>query len=310
MTIRRVGILHHPRLPDSQPLARAIGESVERLGLTAWLGSARDEEGLRRQAADLDLLITLGGDGTLLRAARLGSPHGVLLLGVNLGQLGFLAELTPAEVTSALPKILEGHYWVEERLMLRGKVRRTKSQVPGPQSSVLSPQPQVTGLGTEDWGLGTGDYFDALNDIVVGRGSLSRTVRVEARIDGDYLTTYVADGVIVATPTGSTAYSLAAGGPILEPELKNLLLTPIAPHLTVVHSLVLPSTAEVALRVATDHLASVTIDGQIDLPLEDGDTVIVTASPHVSRFVRLQPKAYFYRTLLERLSAKVARGMV
>jgi len=289
LTIQRIGILHHPRIPDSQPLARAIGESVERLGLTAWLGSARDEEGLRRQVAELDLLITLGGDGTLLRAARLGSPRGVLLLGVNLGQLGFLAELTPAEVVSALPKILEGHYWVEERLMLRGKVLSA-------QSAVRSPE--------------TGDSFDALNDIVVGRGSLSRTVRVEARIDGDYLTTYVADGVIVATPTGSTAYSLAAGGPILEPELQNLLLTPIAPHLTVVHSLVLPSTAQVALRVATDHLASVTIDGQIDLPLQDGDTVIVTASPHVSRFVRLQPKAYFYRTLLERLSAKVARGMV
>lgn len=291
MAIRRVGILHHPRIPDSQPLARAIGDSVERLGLTAWLGSAWDEENLRQQAVELDLLITLGGDGTLLRAARLGSPYGVLLLGVNLGQLGFLAELTPAEVVSALPGILEGHYWVEERLMLRGRVQ--KSQVKSQTSNVKS-----------------ADCFDALNDIVVGRGSLSRTVRVEARIDGDYLTTYVADGVIVATPTGSTAYSLAAGGPILEPELKNLLLTPIAPHLTVVHSLVLPATAEVALRVATDHPASVTIDGQIDLPLEDGDTVIVTASPHVSRFVRLQPKAYFYRTLLERLSAKVARGMV
>lgn len=291
MAIRRVGILHHPRIPDSQPLARAIGDSVERLGLTAWLGSAWDEESLRQQAVELDLLITLGGDGTLLRAARLGSPYGVLLLGVNLGQLGFLAELTPAEVVSALPGILEGHYWVEERLMLRGRVQ--KSQVKSQTSNVKS-----------------ADCFDALNDIVVGRGSLSRTVRVEARIDGDYLTTYVADGVIVATPTGSTAYSLAAGGPILEPELQNLLLTPIAPHLTVVHSLVLPATAEVTLRVSTDHPASVTIDGQIDLPLEDGDTVIVTASPHVSRFVRLQPKAYFYRTLLERLSAKVARGMV
>jgi NAD+ kinase len=296
VTIRRVGVLHHPRIPASLPLARAIGESVEKLGRTAWLGSARDEESLRQQVKELDLLITLGGDGTLLRAARLGSPHGVPILGVNMGQLGFLAELTTDEVVSALPGILEGHYWVEERLMLRGKV--------------LSPLSQVTGLGTEDWGPGTEDYFDALNDIVVGRGSLSRTVRVEARIDGDYLTTYVADGVIVATPTGSTAYSLAAGGPILEPELKNLLLTPIAPHLTVVHSLVLPSTAEVTLHVSTDHLASVTIDGQIDLPLEDGATVIVTASPHVSRFVRLQPKAYFYRTLLERLSAKVARGMV
>jgi NAD+ kinase len=230
----------------------------------------------------------------------------VLLLGVNLGQLGFLAELTPAEVVSALPGILEGHYWVEERLMLRGRVRRTKDE-----ELALS---MVKGRKTKDefqaLHLGPAEYFDALNDIVVGRGSLSRTVRVEARIDGDYLTTYVADGVIVATPTGSTAYSLAAGGPILEPELQNLLLTPIAPHLTVVHSLVLPATAEVTLRVSTDHPASVTIDGQIDLPLEDGDTVIVTASPHVSRFVRLQPKAYFYRTLLERLSAKVARGMV
>ena len=306
MAIRRVGILHHPRLPDSQPLARAIGDSVERLGLTAWLGSAWDEESLRQQAVELDLLITLGGDGTLLRAARLGSPYGVLLLGVNLGQLGFLAELTPAEVASALPGILEGHYWVEERLMLRGRVRRTKDE-----ELALS---MVKGRRTKDefqaLHLGPADCFDALNDIVVGRGSLSRTVRVEARIDGDYLTTYVADGVIVATPTGSTAYSLAAGGPILEPELQNLLLTPIAPHLTVVHSLVLPATAEVTLRVSTDHPASVTIDGQIDLPLEDGDTVIVTASPHVSRFVRLQPKAYFYRTLLERLSAKVARGMV
>jgi NAD+ kinase len=306
VAIRRVGILHHPRIPASQPLARAIGDSVERLGLTAWLGSAWDEESLRQQAVELDLLITLGGDGTLLRAARLGSPYGVLLLGVNLGQLGFLAELTPAEVVSALPGILEGHYWVEERLMLRGRVRRTKDE-----ELALS---MVKGRRTKDEfqasHLGPAEYFDALNDVVVGRGSLSRTVRVEARIDGDYLTTYVADGVIVATPTGSTAYSLAAGGPILEPELKNLLLTPIAPHLTVVHSLVLPATAEVALRVATDHPASVTIDGQIDLPLEDGDTVIVTASPHVSRFVRLQPKAYFYRTLLERLSAKVARGMV
>jgi NAD+ kinase len=290
--------LHHPRIPDSQPLARAIGDSVERLGLTAWLGSAWDEESLRQQAVELDLLITLGGDGTLLRAARLGSPYGVLLLGVNLGQLGFLAELTPAEVVSALPKILEGHYWVEERLMLRGKVRGTKDEGRRTKDEFQASH------------LGPAEYFDALNDVVVGRGSLSRAVRVEARIDGDYLTTYVADGVIVATPTGSTAYSLAAGGPILEPELKNLLLTPIAPHLTVVHSLVLPATAEVTLRVATDHPASVTIDGQIDLPLEDGDTVIVTASPHVSRFVRLQPKAYFYRTLLERLSAKVARGMV
>jgi NAD+ kinase len=124
------------------------------------------------------------------------------------------------------------------------------------------------------------------------------------------VTTYVADGVIVATPTGSTAYALAAGGPILQPELRNLLLTPIAPHLTVVHSLVLLPTAVVELTVSTDHLAFLTIDGQVDVPLVNGDVVTISASPHVSHFVRLQSKAYFYRTLTERLSSRIARGMV
>jgi NAD+ kinase len=286
MEIKNIGILHHPRLPESLTTANALAERLSELGAFPWLASVRDEDAIARKLPTLDLLMTLGGDGTILRAARLAAPVGKPLLGVNMGQLGFLAELEPDEVLSKAEAILEGRFWMEDRLML-----------------------QVTSISNEGrCKLST--PLLALNDAAVGRGLLSRTVRVETHIDGDYLTTYIADGVIVATPTGSTAYALAAGGPILQPELRNLLLTPIAPHLTVVHSLVLLPTAIVELKITTDHPSSLTIDGQNDIPLESGDVVTVTASPHTSRFLRFQPKAYFYRTLLERLSSRIARGML
>ena len=286
MEIKKIGILHHPRLPETLITANVLAERLSQLGASPWLASVRDEDAIAQQLPGLDLLMTLGGDGTILRAARLAAPHGKPLLGINMGQLGFLAELAPEEMLTKVPAILEGHFWMEDRLML-----------------------QVTSIHNEGrCKLNT--PLLALNDAAVGRGLLSRTVRVETHIDGDYLTTYIADGVIVATPTGSTAYALAAGGPILQPELRNLLLTPIAPHLTVVHSLVLLPTAIVELKITTDHPSSLTIDGQNDIPLESGDVVTVTASPHISRFLRFQPKAYFYRTLLERLSSRIARGML
>ncbi len=289
MEIKKIGILHHPRLPESLITANVLAERLSQLGASPWLASVRDEDAIAQQLPGLDLLMTLGGDGTILRAARLAAPHGKPLLGINMGQLGFLAELAPEEVLTKVPAILEGRFWMEDRLML-----------------------QVTSIHNDhnEGRCKLNTPLLALNDATVGRGLLSRTVRVETHIDGDYLTTYIADGVIVATPTGSTAYALAAGGPILQPELRNLLLTPIAPHLTVVHSLVLLPTAIVELKITTDHPSSLTIDGQNDIPLESGDVVTVTASPHISRFLRFQPKAYFYRTLLERLSSRIARGML
>jgi len=286
MIISRVGILHHPRLPESRRLAADLADRARELGAATWLASIRDEQAIEDALARSDLLVTMGGDGTILRAARMAAPLDVPILGVNMGQLGFLAEVSPEEVINKLPVVLDGRFWLEKRLML-----------------------QVTSIRNGDTCRLEAPLL-ALNDAVVGRGLLSRTVRVETRIDGDHVTTYVADGVIVATPTGSTAYALAAGGPILQPELRNLLLAPVAPHLTVVHSLVLLPTAVVELRLEADHPASLTIDGQKDIPLEDGDVVTITASPHTSQFMRLQPKAYFYRTLLERLSARVARGML
>ena len=272
--LHRIGVLRHPKIARSHQLADDIAAALQQLDAHIWIGSTRDEDGLRAHIADLDLLVTLGGDGSMLRAARLGAPYGVPIFGINLGRLGFLAEVRPDEWREFLPRAVLGGYRVEERTLLRAEAHRGEQL-----------------LGTHD----------ALNDVVVSRGSLARVVRITAQIDDNPLTQYVADGLIVATATGSTAYALAAGGPILPPTLTNMVLVPIAPHLSMDRALVLDSTSTVSLRVTTEDQVVLTVDGQFNLSLLDGDNVTVRVSPHVARFVRVQPPAYFYRTLMARL---------
>lgn len=272
--MKRIGLLHHPKLPETRPLADTMARQAEEHGFLCWTGSTWDVEAVAAEIADLDLLVTLGGDGSILRAARIGCERGVPVLGVNMGRLGFLTELDPGEWVAALPRLSAGDYWIEERMMLYSEYHR----------------------GTERWG-----QYEALNDVVVSRGSLARMVRIDTYIDGSNLATYAADGLIVATATGSTAYALAAGGPVLPPQLKNILLIPIAPHLSMDRAIVLSQGAVVKVRVRTDHQAILTVDGQFEYELLDGDWVTVQASHHVSRFVRLQDETYFYRTLMEGL---------
>jgi NAD+ kinase len=265
--------LHHPKLPATQPLAEKMARASEAHGLSAWLASTWDEETVLAEIADLDLLVTLGGDGSILRAARMAAPHDVPVLGVNMGRLGFLAELEPGEWEESLPRLLAGDFWLEERMMLHAEYHREEEC----------------------------RRYEALNDVVISRGSLARIVRLETHIDGSFLTTYAADGLIVSTPTGSTAYAFAAGGPVLPPQLKNILLLPIAPHLSMERAIVLSKGAVVKTLVHTDHQAILTVDGQFEYDLEDGDLVTVQACQYVSRFVRFQDQTYFYRTLMERL---------
>jgi NAD+ kinase len=272
--MKRIGLLHHPILPASQPLAELMARLAREHGVETWIGSTWDTEAVCREIHDLHLLVTLGGDGSILRAARMACGQGVPVLGVNLGRLGFLTELEPDQWQDALPRLIGGEYWIEERMMLYAEYHRGE---------------QCRG------------QYEALNDVVVSRGSLARIVRLETHIDGSYLTTYHADGLIVSTATGSTAYALAAGGPILPPELRNILLIPIAPHLSIERAIVLAQGAEVRIQVHTDHQAILTVDGQFEYELLDADWVTVRASPHISRFVRLQDRPYFYRTLMERL---------
>lgn len=276
----QVGILHHPKKPESLTLAHEIGEFLQSSGVPViWHESAWDAEAVLARIPTADLVVTLGGDGTLLRAARMGAPFEVPMLGVKMGRLGFLAEVPPEAWIEPLKMMLAGNYWLEERLMLHMRVER---EMPGGKRRVLC-------------------EHEALNDVVLSRGDLARVVRISAQLDGSYLTQYTCDGLIVSTATGSTGYALAVSGPILPPELRNILVIPIAPHLSMDRAVVLSEGAEVRLRAYTDHRPMVTVDGQVVVEIEDDDELIVVTSPHVARFVRMRERSYFYKSLMEKL---------
>jgi len=272
-----VGVLHHPRKPESLALAEEMAAFIRAHGGTPWLASAWEEPEIIPRLDTASLLITLGGDGTILRAARMGARLEVPILGVKMGRLGFLAEVQPEGWEEPLRRVLVGDYWLEQRLMLDVTVYHRSAQRPHRH------------------------HYEALNDVVVARGKLARIVRIITHIDGSYLTTYIADGVIVSTPTGSTGYALACGGPILPPEIETMLLIPIASHLSLNRGIVLPPGGAVGLEVESDHETILTIDGQFRVDLDNGDRVEVTASPHRARFVRLRERTYFYRELMDKL---------
>lgn len=270
-----IGILYHPMKPESLELTEQMIAYFQSHACRVWAGSAWDEAEVIAHARDLDLMITLGGDGTILRAARVGSRYGVPLLGVKLGRVGFLAEVQPENWPDAMTRLLAGDYWLEERMLLD--------------------------VGVAHAGGELNHDYRALNEVVVSRGGLARLVTVGAWVDASYLTSYRADGVIVSTPTGCTGYALAAGGPILPPELRNILLIPICPHLSLDRPIVLSQGSTVTLRVQADYPAILTVDGQFEVTLAGDDQVEIRASSDVSQFVHLQDRAYFYRTLMDRL---------
>jgi NAD+ kinase len=274
LAFRNVELLYHPKLAESRVMAAEMLEFIESLGASAWVSSSWSEEAIKDRLSYLDLLITLGGDGSLLRATRLAAGFNIPILGINMGRLGFLAEVQPAEWRDRTRQTFLGDYWIEERMMLRAEHLH---------------QGQVVNV------------YEALNEIVISRGQLARVVRLHTYIDGSFLTTYTADGLIVATATGSTAYALAAGGPILPPELKNFLLIPLAPHLSLDRAIILSRGVTVRVQISTDHSSVLTVDGQFEIEVADGDELTICAGPSMGRFVRLQEKNYFYRTLMQRL---------
>lgn len=276
--MNHLALLYHPHKDVARELADTWCAEMVALGAPEPIVANAWEEGhIERVAREVDLMLTLGGDGTLLRAARVGAPVGVPVMGVKLGTVGFLSGLRPEEFSVNLPRLLGGDYWIEERMMVQARWLR----------------------GTQEIGV-----YDAINDVVVSRGKLARVIRIEAVIDGEQLQLFAADGAIISTATGSTAYSLAAGGPILAPTVRTLLLTLISPYLSPIHSLALPEGASVSLQVRSQNNPILTIDGQADHTLQDGDIVETKASPHLARFARLETQGYFYRTLVNRLREK------
>jgi len=214
-----------------------------------------------------DLAIVVGGDGTLLSVSRAAAPHQVPLLGVNRGSLGFLTELQPEELTSGLEQVLAGEYQIEQRQTL---------QVQHLRSGQLR------------------DEFVLLNDAVVTKSALARMLNISLSIDGDPVAVYTSDGLIVATPTGSTAYSLSAGGPILDPRMQAFVVTPICPHTMTYRPLVVPATVTLTIQVRPPlEAVYVTLDGQIGFPLEEEDHLEITVGKDAVNLIRLSDRNFF-----------------
>ena len=276
--MKKIGILYHPMIEAAYGLARKLESFLDSSGVSVWLCSAWEEEVARTQVDGTDLILTTGGDGTILRAAHVALATGTPITGVNLGKLGFMTELSADEAIDKLPALLAGEGWVDERAMLEAEFSSAEDESPR--------------------------TFCALNEVAIARGAITRIVYVEASIDGEPLTVYKADGVITATATGSTGYSLSAGGPILHPQAQEFLLLPMLPHLSSSYTVVLPATAVVKLRINTPHQAVFSVDGHINSPLSSGAVITIRHSLNKARFLRIHQETSFYGSLEQRLKGK------
>jgi NAD+ kinase len=272
--IKQIAIFTRPGHDEASVLAAVVADWLTERGVAAWLAPDWQPDPQDERLTQADLLIIVGGDGSILRAGRLAAPFDLPLFAINMGRVGFLSEASPDNWPEKLDQVLQGNCWWEKRLMLRATAWRG--------------------------GQFLGD-LSALNDVVVGRGPQARVIRMRLYVDGSHITTYTADGLIAATPTGSTAYSLAAGGPLLPPQLQNFLVIPVAPHLTFDRALVLHQEAEVTIEMEGDRVAMLTADGQDLIALQGGDKVIVSKHNCESRFARIENSSYFYHRLMERL---------
>lgn len=269
---RKIAIVTHPAQSDVGEDVLHIAQILERLGTdTVSVFTVYDPDLNRSlKSGEVDVLIALGGDGTMLRAGHLAAPTGVPVLGINRGRFGFLMEINREDCSDRLQQLVRGEFWLETRMMLKSELFR------------------------EGNSLGV---WQVLNEVVVCRGQYVRPILLTASLDGYVLTSYNADGLIAATPTGSTAYALAVGGPIMPPELRNILIVPVAPHLSIDRTIILSEGSKVTIKVNTTHQAVLSADGQPPVLLEDGDEVEVSASEYSVSFVRFQDPGYFYRNL-------------
>ncbi|MEV5802369.1 NAD(+)/NADH kinase [Streptomyces collinus] len=314
MTVNRVGLVVHGGRAQAVAAARAVREwcaehEVGCADIDVWQeGERHSSREEMDSAGDPDLVVTLGGDGTFLRGARLAAQSDALVLGVDLGRVGFLTEVPASAVHAALDAVREERFEVEHRMLLTMRAS-CRLEVPEHMESMvrygrgpLLPAPRVrveceTG---NDWGVALN--VTALNDVVVEKVTRDRQVSVGVYLAGRLLASYSADALLVATPTGSTAYSFAAGGPVVSPRAEGLVFTPVAPHMVFNRSVVAAPDEPIAFRVLErSGQALVSIDGQVRGVLNPGDWIGVYAAPRRLRAVRLGPMD-FYGRLRERMN--------
>jgi NAD+ kinase len=270
--VRRIGFAYNPTKEAATDLAERATGWCTRRGIESWTMAAGDAAALLAALSSVDVLVVLGGDGTFLRAARAVAETTVPMVGVNLGKVGFLSKAEAHELEDLLAKIDAGRYRLEDRMALRGTI-----ESPGGDAPRRS--------------------FIALNDVVIARGALARVVHLDVEIGPSHLATYVADGLIVASPTGSTGYSFSAGGPILDPVSRNLIVTPIAAYLSALSSVVVSPDQVVRCRVIEALEALVSVDGREDFPVRVGDAVTVAALDEPIRFLEPEGAVPFWDLL-------------
>ncbi len=270
--INQFGLAYNPQIEAAAGLSDEISRYLRAQGATLSAIHPIHERTLRERIQEkaFKALIVLGGDGTILRASHLCAAAGIPIVGINLGTFGFLMEMQVGDWSTYLPRLLTGEYRLEKRMLLQAEHTRD-----------------------EDC---RGSWV-VVNEVVVCRGQHVRPIRLEAKVDGYHMASYVADGLIASTATGSTAYALAAGGAIMPPELRNIIIVPVAPHLSPDQPIILSEGARVNIRVQTTHQAVFSVDGHIPVLMENGDSVSVYSSDLNSLFIRFQDPGYFYRNL-------------
>jgi NAD+ kinase len=255
--VGRIGIVYHPHISGATELSTRLSSTLQ----ADWTCSSEE---IGPDLSPVSLVVSIGGDGTILRLARAFSSARIPLVGVNVGGLGFLTEVSVDEAPK-LPELIKSGGWIDERSMLQVNLK--------------------------------GETFHILNDAVVARGEIPRTTELRVNIDNEHFTTYRADGVIVASATGSTGYCLASGGPAIHPSSKEMVLLPISPHLTFPYSLVLQG--ESSIEVEAIKKVVVSLDGQLNFNLEVGEKVNITRSPYTTLFLRFHPPSFFGKRLAE-----------
>lgn len=273
--MNRLGLVINMDKENVFNLARDIIDWLEKKGCQVFL-NYKECQVLGREdlcyprgefCENVDCILVLGGDGTLLNTARILAPSGIPLFGVNFGQLGFLTEVEIADVVPSLEKLLAGQFTIEERMMLEAAVSRDGQII---------------------------NKYICLNDVVITKGAFSRLIYLETFINGEYVETYPADGLIVSTPTGSTAYSLSAGGPLVEPNLELMLITPICPHTLYARPMVVSSEEEIKVHLISNQgEVMLTLDGQHGISIKQGDEIIVKKSTCKARLLKLRQRTFF-----------------
>lgn len=278
-------IATHPAQAAALEDAEAIAAQLSAVGLKHVISASIYDSQLKKQlkTRKVDLLVALGGDGTMLRAGHLAAPFDIPILGINRGRFGFLTEIGKTGCQKRFAQLKDGDFWIEKRMMLRCVHRRVD---------------EILG----EWHV--------LNDVVVSRGQYVRPIQLLASLDGYPLASYNADGLILSTATGSTAYALAVGGPVLPPELRNILVIPVAPHLSMARSIILSEGANVVVKVNTSHQAVLSADGQPPVILKDNDLVEASAGKYSVSFIRFEDQGYFYRNLNQYMERNPITGGV